>query len=388
MRFANIRIGRNLVIFLFVSCAIVNAIGASSPFSDEYRRAIIVSYNTIGLLFSAYAIYKLRTRIYLLEKYFLLALLVSHLSIHAFWAYLSFDISNVDETLFSKSVTPMYMVLIFILITLLLLTLGKIRYQMEQVNFRSIAIKKALSEAVRETKVANNSKSIFLTNMSHELRTPLNIILGFSEALKMDYLGPLNDKQRAFIDNIHFGGKRLLDLINDLLSLSNIETGNLNVELEKIKLKDIFKDHRENIARIARKYHCTLHIIEDYEGLDKNASILANQDWLDQVFAALVDNAAKYASKAGTIWVNAFSLDQDYIRITVKDEGAGIKEEEQENVLKPFNRAGIESRNIEGTGTGLAIAKGLTEAMSGELGFESRKGIGSTFWIDLPVRRD
>ena len=99
-----------------------------------------------------------------------------------------------------------------------------------------------------------------------------------------------------------------------------------------------------------------------------------------------MDNAAKYATKSGTIWINGFSLDEDYIRITVKDEGPGIKEDEQENVLKPFNRAGVESRTIEGTGTGLAIVKGLAEAMGGELSFESRKGIGSTFWIDLPLK--
>lgn len=388
LTFSDYRINKTLVWVLFISCALINALGALVTFPNEYRRAIIITYNSIGLLFSILAVMKLPTRVYMLEKYFLVSLLIVHIFIHCYWTYLNFDISNIGETLFTRSATPIFIILILIMIALQILSLGKIRYQLERVNERSVAIKKALSFAVQETNVANKSKSIFLTNMSHELRTPLNIILGFSEALKMEYLGPLSEKQKAFVENIRHGGERLLVLINDLLFLSNIETGNLKAELEKMKPEELLSDNKEDLILLARKYRCYVQIIEDFDGLNESDTVYVNRKWLKQILTVLVDNSAKYANRNSNIWINVFLFEDKNIRITVKDEGKGIPQDQQQNVFKPFNRAGIESKKIEGTGTGLAIAKGLAQAMGGDIDFESRKGFGTTFWLDIKLVTD
>lgn len=382
---AEIKIDKRLLWTLAISCVLVNGFGAYVSYSDITRRAVIIGFNSIGLTLSAYAIWRLNSRIYLLEKNFMLLLLVIHLSIHGFWAYLGFDVSGANETLISKSLTPIYMVLIFITIGLLLLSLGKIRAQLEQENNKSVSIKQTLSNAVYETNVANKSKSIFLTNMSHELRTPLNIILGFSEAMKMGIAGPLNDKQISFVESIHFGGKRLLALINDLLHLSNIESGNLEKDFEYIKPHDLFLQNTKMLREIGLKYNSSVYFIEDFDECSEDESLFVNTAWITQALTALFDNAAKYGTKGGGIWLNGFVKNSGYIRITIKDEGRGIREGEYENVFKPFNRAGIDHKAIEGTGTGLAIVKGLVDAMNGRIGLESRMGNGSTFWLDLPI---
>ncbi len=383
-KFVGLNINKYFLLLLFLGCAALNGIGAILELEDGGRRSIIVGFNTIALLLSSYAVIRLDQRVYLIEKYFLLILLILHLLIHAYWFSLGFDISNTNEILFTRSVTPMYMLLILITIALLLLTLGQIRHQLELTRNKGLRIRAALTDAVRETNVANISKSIFLTNMSHELRTPLNIILGFSEALKMGVTGPLNDKQKNFVDNINFGGRRLLELINDLLSLSNIEAGNLEMTMEKIPIGDLVSESKNELEKIGKKYSCVIYFVDNFESDEKNNYISANRDRLSQILLALVDNAAKYGSRNGSIWLNSFILNEKYVRITIKDEGHGIGKEEFQNVFKPFNRAGIDSKAVEGTGAGLAIVKGLVEAMNGKINFESRKSYGSTFWIDLP----
>lgn len=385
-KFVNIRINQKLLLLLFFSCLLLNLIGAFLILSDVERRFIIVSYNTIALVLSVYAILQLDKDHYFLEKIFMLILLSTHLSIHGFWFLINLDFSGAGETLLSRSITPVHVTLIFVTIALLLLSLGKSRIKLEKENAKSIAIKKTLTKAVKETNVANISKSIFLTNMSHELRTPLNIILGFSEALKLEIMGPLNSKQKNFVENIHFGGKRLLNLINDLLYLSNIEAGKLKENFEKIKPGTLLADLGETLNNISNQNNNTLIIIEDIPANDKSYLFIDNE-WIRQVLVALVDNASKYGTKDGNIWLNIFLLDEKNIRITVRDQGKGIAHREQENVFKPFNRAGVDIKAIEGTGAGLAIVKGLVEAMSGFIDFESEQNSGTTFWIDLPLFR-
>lgn len=387
LTFANLKINKIYILGLYVGCALLNRIGAVVEFSDEYRRAIIILFNAIAIIISVSAISKLSTRVYAMEKFFLLALLSMHFVIHALWMVLNFTLTSLNDRLYSQTTTSTFIILILIMIGLQLLSLGKIRYRLERANERSIAIKKALSNGVRETNVANNSKSVFLTNMSHELRTPLNIILGFSEALTMGYVGQLNDKQKSFVENIHRGGTRLLNLINDLLFLSKIETGNLKMDFEEIKPEELLTENKELFTSIARKYNCPLHFIEDFQDFNSEDRIFANKEWTKQIFSSLLDNAAKYAKRNSNIWINIFAGNEQTMRISIKDQGEGIKQDQQENVFKPFNRAGIESKFIEGTGTGLAIAKGLAEAMGGNLDFESRRGVGTTFWLELPLKR-
>ena len=387
-KFSGIHINKKWMAALIITCVLLNSIGAYVTFNDVVRRVVIISINTISLSLSAYAIAHLSQQKFKLEKTFLLSLLAGHIIIHMFWIYLDFDISGANETLFSKSVTPMYLILILIILALLLLTLGMIRTLHEQKNIKSIAIKKELSAAVRDTNVANKSKSIFLANMSHELRTPLNIILGFSEALQIEMVGPLNEKQKSFVESIQFGGKRLLNLINDLLYLSNVESGKLDKNFEKVKPDIFLKENFKGLEEICHKYHNSLYYIDDSTECHDDDYLIINKVWMSQILTALVDNSSKYGAQKGNIWLNGFINDEKHIRITIKDEGDGIQSSEYKNVFKPFNRAGVDNRAIEGTGTGLAIVKGLVEAMDGNIGFDSRMGAGTTFWIDLPLYRD
>lgn len=386
LEFTHTKISEKITNILFASCVIINLIGAYISFSDETRRAIIIGYNTLFLMISFFAIFKINSKAFILEKNSMMVLLIIHLFIHVYWAIIGFEISGTDHILFSQSVTPIYIIQFFIMINLLLLTLGRIRNELEKENQKSIAMKNALSRALIETNVANKSKSIFLTNMSHELRTPLNIIIGFSDALKLDITGPLNKKQRGFVENIHFAGNRLLNLINDLLDLSKIESGNLPPELEKIRLRDLLSSHIDSLKQHVKKYSITLHVIDDLDEIEGLVYVHGNKDWIAQILMALTDNAAKYGNKNGTIWINAFQHDKNTIRITVKDEGHGIEEGEIMNVFKPFNRAGVDSKAIEGTGAGLTIVKGLVNAMNGNINFTTQYGSGTTFWVDLPIK--
>lgn len=386
LEFTRIKFDRRIAYVLMTTCVLMNLIGAFILFSDEVRRAIIIGHNTLFLMISVYAIFNISSKSYVIEKNSMLLLLIMHLGIHAYWAFVEFEISGIDHQLFSQSVTPIYIILFFIMINLLLLTLGRIRNELEKENDKSIAMKNALSRALIETNVANKSKSIFLTNMSHELRTPLNIIIGFSDALKLDSTGPLNAKQRGFVENIHFAGNRLLNLINDLLNLSNIESGNLPPELEKIRLRDLLSDHIKLLKNHVAKYGIKLNIIDDLDDIEGLVYVHGNKGWIAQILLALTDNAAKYGNKNGNIWINAFQHHENTIRITVKDEGHGIAESEIKNVFKPFNRAGIDSKAIEGTGAGLSIVKGLVGAMNGTIDFTTQYGTGTTFWIDLPIK--
>ena len=385
LEFADIKPDKKVIILIFIICLVINSIGSYIEFSDQIRRSIIVSFNTVGIIVSAYAMLKLNKHIYFLEKYSLLFLFGIHLCLHLYWLFIDFNMTAVGETHFARSAAPAYVLLIFITISLLLLNLGNIRYQLERENLKSSAVEKALSLAVRETNVANKSKSIFLTNMSHELRTPLNIILGFSEALQLEMMGPLNPKQKGFVESIHFGGKRLLFLINDLLSLSNIEAGNLNKNLIKVSPDALVNENFELLKEKGEKTLNNIFFIKDISECSKEAYLLVDKDWVSQILTALLDNTMKYAKSDGDIWINGFMSSDYTIRIAIKDEGMGIPIKEQKNVFKPFNRAGVDNKAIEGTGTGLATVKGLVEAMGGSIGFESRTGIGSTFWIDLPI---
>ncbi|HPF46489.1 MAG: hypothetical protein KDF58_00575 [Alphaproteobacteria bacterium] len=387
LEFASIRYNRVLIFALFLSCLIINAAGAVLEFSDDLCRVITLSYNSVALLVSGYAILKLNKHIYFLERYFFMILMAINLGIYGIWVYFMLRKEPEDNFLFGLSETPIYFVQIFVIFTLFLLILGRIRSQLERENHRSIVIKNAMTAAVRETNVANKSKSIFLTNMSHELRTPLNIILGFSEALKMELMGPLNKKQKSFAENIHFGGRRLLNLINDLLSLSKIEAGTLNKKLEPISPEALLKEKGAILQNHIKNFNCRLFLIDDFTDLDSKAYLSVNSDWIEQSLLALVDNARKYGSDQASIWLNGFTLNKNTVRISIKDEGRGIAEQHRKMVFKPFNRAGNDDSTIEGTGTGLAIVKGLVEAMGGTIGYESQPGKGTTFWIDLPLKR-
>lgn len=234
-----------------------------------------------------------------------------------------------------------------------------------------------LSQALEEIKEVSQAKSLFLSRMSHELRTPLNAICGFSQLLKLETLNP--DQQES-VDWIAKAGNHLLHLINDLLDLSRIDVGKLQVNMEPVCLNQVIKDAR-SLTDAQREFRGIDVQIDCNEGM----VVEADPTRLTQILVNLLSNAIKYNRAGGSIRVTCLRLSDDRLRLSVTDTGYGIPEEKQEKLFQPFERLGAEFSEIEGTGTGLALSKSLAELMSAQLGFESTEGEGSSFWLDLPL---
>ncbi len=227
---------------------------------------------------------------------------------------------------------------------------------------------------------ANRAKSEFLANMSHELRTPLNAIIGFSELLKLKRAGDLNEKQGHYADNILTGGKHLLNLINDILDLSKIEAGKIELETENISVPETIDETITLIKQKALKHNV---IIKKEIEL---ANIEADKLRLKQILFNLLDNAVKFSKKeGGTVTVSA-KRDGDMAQFSVSDTGIGIKREDMNKLFKEFEQlsSGV-SRKYGGTGLGLAITKKLVELHGGKINTESKYGEGSTFTFLLPL---
>ena len=215
--------------------------------------------------------------------------------------------------------------------------------------------------------------------MSHELRTPLNAVLGFSDLLRDERYGALNDRQRRYVNNVHTGGQHLLRLINDLLDLSRIEAGRLELIIEDVPLQTIVEDVVSTLRPLAEKNSQTLsHTVES--GLE----VRADPTRLRQVLLNLAGNAIKFTPEGGTIELRVRQAD-DAIRVEVQDNGPGISLEDQERIFEAFSRLRDPNRITEGTGLGLAISKRLVELQGGSLGLKSRPGEGSCFFFTLPT---
>jgi len=238
-----------------------------------------------------------------------------------------------------------------------------------------------LQEAKEFAENASEMKSTFLTNMSHELRTPLNAILGFSQLMKESKKHPLNEKQNKFVSRIHSSGEHLLALINDILDLSTIEAGKVVLSLEKVTASDLFAECKELLAPMAREYGISI----DFQDPDESLNLFCDFTRVKQVLLNLCSNGIKYNQKNGHLSIWAERFDTGTIRITVKDTGVGIPEDQHEKFFEAFNRLGKENSSIEGTGIGMTITKKLVENMKGKLSFISKVGTGSEFYVDMPT---
>jgi signal transduction histidine kinase len=228
---------------------------------------------------------------------------------------------------------------------------------------------------------ANRAKSEFLALMSHELRTPMNAILGFTELLQKAHFGSLTDKQKEFSGQILASGTYLLTLINDILDLSKIEAGKLTITLESVDVESVMRSLVSTLEPAAAQAEITV-LKHDYGyGLPP---VRADRVRLAQVLINLGSNAIKYNRPGGSVRLS-YEQHEGHVRIAITDNGAGIPEERQAELFKLFSRLGAEGRAIEGTGIGLALSKRLIELMGGSIGFTTKIGEGSCFWIDVPI---
>lgn len=239
-----------------------------------------------------------------------------------------------------------------------------------------------LSERNIELFRANKIKSEFLANMSHEFRTPLNAILGFADIIK-DKPGVINeDKGKRYAENIITGGKRLLNMINDLLDLAKSEAGKLQVRIGKVCVQELCREVTLGFAALTQKKRIKVKTV-----IDEDIPLLnTDGDKVQQILYNFFSNAVKFTPEEGRIVLKAEMTDDKHVLIEVTDTGPGIPEEYQDAIFEKFRQAdGSLTRTTDGTGLGLAISKELTALLAGKIGMQSEVDKGTTFYIEIPV---
>jgi signal transduction histidine kinase/DNA-binding response OmpR family regulator len=250
--------------------------------------------------------------------------------------------------------------------------------ELEAAKMEVEAFSQSVVLAKEELERSSKFKDQFLSTMSHELRTPLNAVLGFSDLLGEDRYGPLNEKQRRYVNHISNGGKHLLRLINDILDLSRIEAGRLQLALENVHVGTCFSEVCDNLHPLVSKKGHSL-VKHAAPGL----SVRADRTRLNQILMNLIGNAVKFTPEGGKIELAARKMG-DVVRLEVRDSGPGIPPEEKKRIFEAFYRMTQNAKAAEGSGLGLAITQRLVELHGGELGLESEPGSGSCFYFTLP----
>jgi PAS domain S-box-containing protein len=233
-----------------------------------------------------------------------------------------------------------------------------------------------------ELESASRHKSEFLANMSHELRTPLNAVIGFSEVLSERMFGELNEKQDEYLKDIHASGQHLLSLINDILDLSKIEAGKMELEPSDFDLPMTIDNALMLVRERAARRGIALHRAVD-EGLGQ---VEADERKIRQVLLNMLSNAIKFTPEGGRIELAAKPVN-GVIEVSVSDTGVGIAPADQEAVFEEFRQVGTADKNVEGTGLGLALSRKFVELHGGKIWVKSQVGAGSTFTFTVPVRR-
>ena len=238
-----------------------------------------------------------------------------------------------------------------------------------------------LEERNREIERANRAKSEFLANMSHELRTPLHTIIGFSELLSEELKGPLNAAQHRYIDHIHKDSQHLLSLINEVLDLSKIEAGKLQLRREGLELSALIEDVLSSIRPRAASGEIRVET-----SLGDELVVDGDRIRVKQILYNLLSNAVKFTPKGGSLRVDAEPV-EGFARIAVTDTGIGIPPEEQQSVFDSFHQVGAATVGTrEGTGLGLPITRRLVQEHGGRIWLESEPGKGSRFSFTIPLK--
>jgi signal transduction histidine kinase len=241
---------------------------------------------------------------------------------------------------------------------------------------------KELAEKSHQLEIANQHKSAFLANMSHELRTPLNAVIGFSQMLAARYFGDLTGKQAEYVNDIAASGRHLLSLINDILDLSKIEAGRMELEAVDFDLRVTLANALTLVRERAQRGAVALRLEID----SALGTLRGDERKIKQVVLNLLSNAVKFTPRGGEVCVEARLLDGS-AQIAVRDTGVGIAPQDQELIFEAFRQAGTNAAHKqEGTGLGLALARRFVELHGGTIGLESAPGKGSTFTVTLPIR--
>ena len=247
------------------------------------------------------------------------------------------------------------------------------------------ASERKLIETRSQAELANRAKGDFLANMSHELRTPLNAIIGFSEVISNELFGPMvNEKYLEYIKDIHASSLHLLSIINDVLDMSKIEAGKVELAKDVIRIKSVVGEVMRMVGERARSRDIELTV----QLPDEDVEIWADERSMKQILLNLLANAINFSNSGGQVCVRVISGKPEIAVIEITDHGIGMNEEEQERALQPFGQAKpAMTRNAGGTGLGLPITKGLVEAHGGTLTIESRSGFGTTVRIEMARER-
>jgi signal transduction histidine kinase len=249
------------------------------------------------------------------------------------------------------------------------------------IAIENVRLFKELEVANRELAAASQHKSEFLANMSHELRTPLNAVIGFSEVLADRMFGELNAKQEEYLKDIYASGTHLLSLINDILDLSKIEAGRMELELTDFDLPTALDNALTLVRERAGRRSITLQTSID----ERLGEVRADERKIRQVVLNLLSNAIKFTPEGGRIDVGAVPKD-GFVEVSVSDTGVGIAPEDQEAVFEEFRQVGTAEKKVEGTGLGLTLCRKFVELHGGRIWVKSQEGVGSTFTFTIPVR--